>query len=245
MEILFGDINPSGKLAETFPLKLEDNPSFLSYQGEKNVVEYREGIFVGYRYYDKKKMNVLFPFGHGLSYTSFQYSPLKISSDNISDGDTVSVSLDITNTGSVYGREAVQLYVCPPAGMAIRPVQELKGFEKVGLKPGGKQNCQFKLDKRSFSYFNMILNDWYVESGKYTILAGSSSRDIRSENFVNVKSTGVIPEIYDMNTLVGDLRLDPVKLDLIKDLLKSMEQLFGGMKKTVPVLQQMRQLQMK
>jgi beta-glucosidase len=227
VDILFGDVNPSGKLAETFPVKLEDNPSFLYYLGEKDVVEYREGIFVGYRYYDKKDMGVLFPFGHGLSYSSFEYEGLKLNRSKIHDTDSLSVSVTVKNTGSVYGKEAVQLYVTPPAGDIIRPNKELKGFEKIGLEPGESKKILFTLDKRSFSYFNTTINDWYAESGDYRILVGSSSRDIRLEGEVNLKATSQIPWKYDMNSLVGDILTDSKKAGLIKGLLKSMDEVFG------------------
>ena len=228
VDILFGDVNPSGKLGETFPHKMEDNPSFLYYLGEKDRVEYREGVFVGYRYYDKKKMDVLFPFGHGLSYTEFTYGPLKVSRDRIKDSETLSVSLEVTNTGSSYGKEAVQLYVAPPAGGAIRPVRELKGFEKIGLKPGEKKTVSFTLDKRSFAYFNETIDDWYVETGLYKLQIGSSSRDIRSEAAVTVESTVKIPATYNMNTLAGDLMDDPGKFPIVEDLIKQMEKTFLG-----------------
>ena len=226
VDILFGDVNPSGKLGETFPLKLEDNPSFLYFLGEKDRVEYREGVFVGYRYYDKKKMDVLFPFGHGLSYTAFEYGPVKVSSKSISDKETVSVSVDVTNAGSVYGKEVVQLYMAPPKGEIIRPVKELKGFEKIGLKPGEKKTVSFTLDKRSFAYFSEEINDWCVESGTYRIMAGSSSRDIRSEGDVSVTSTVQLPVTYNLNSLVGDILKVPEKADLVKDLLSMMEKVF-------------------
>ncbi|MBN2628012.1 MAG: glycoside hydrolase family 3 C-terminal domain-containing protein [Spirochaetales bacterium] len=227
IDILFGDVNPSGKLAETFPVKLEDNPSYLYYIGEKDVVEYREGIFVGYRYYDKKNMDVLFPFGHGLSYTTFEYEGLKLSRSKIHDTDTLSVTLTVKNTGSVYGKEAVQLYVTPPAGDIIRPNKELKGFEKIGLKPGESKRITFTLDKRSFAYYNTTINDWYAESGDYGILVGSSSRDIRLEGEVSLKASSSIPWKYDMNSLVGDILKDHKKAGLIKGLLKSMDEVFG------------------
>ncbi len=225
VDILFGDVNPSGKLAETFPLRLEDNPSYLSYLGEKDVVEYREGIFVGYRYYDKKKMDVLFPFGHGLSYTSFEYSNMKLSSSKITDSDDLTVSVDVRNTGKLTGKEAVQLYVAAPSGEAIRPVKELKGFGKVSLDPGETRTLSFELDSRSFAYFNTEINDWFVETGEYGILAGSSSRDIRLTGSVAVESSQKLPVSYSRNTLVGDLK-DTAELAIIGPMMKAMEELF-------------------
>ena len=227
VDLLFGDVNPSGKLAETFPLRLEDNPSYLYYLGEKDVVEYREGVFVGYRYYDTKKMDVLFPFGHGLSYTTFEYSNLKIGSSSITDREKLTVSVDIKNTGDREGREAVQLYVAPPAGQAIRPVKELKGFGKVSLKPGETKTLSFELDSRSFAYFNTEINDWFVESGEYAILVGSSSRDIRLEGSVVMESAQKLPVTYSRNTLVGDLKT-PFELETMKPLTSAMNAFFSA-----------------
>jgi beta-glucosidase len=226
VDILFGLVNPSGKLAETFPVKLEDNPSFLYYLGEKDVVEYREGVFVGYRYYDKKKIDVLFPFGHGLSYTNFTYSDLKVSKDKIDESDSVTVSLNVANNGSVFGQEVVQLYINPPAGDAIRPVKELKGFAKVALRPGETERISFVLDKRSFAYFNTVINDWFVESGEYRLLAASSSRDIRLEGRIQVESKVKLPVSYDMNTLIGDLLRDSERADMIREFLKPIDETF-------------------
>ena len=227
-DILFGEVNPSGKLAETFPLRLEDNPSYLYYFGEKDTVEYREGIFVGYRYYDKKNMDVLFPFGHGLSYTAFSYGQLSLSADTVRDDETLRVSVDVTNTGSVYGKEAVQLYLAPPEGDVIRPLKELKGFEKVQLEPGETGSVHFVLNKRSFAYFSTEINDWFVQSGQYTLLVGSSSRDIRASGQVLMESADRIPVTCDMNTLVGDLLRDPEKAPKIHGMLEAMEKRFSS-----------------
>jgi beta-glucosidase len=206
--ILFGEVNPSGKLAETFPLKLEDNPSALYYIGEGDVTEYREGVFVGYRYYDKKKMEVLFPFGHGLSYTTFAYSNPVLSQKSIRDTDTLVVSADITNTGKVSGKEIVQLYVAAKASSVIRPIRELKGFTKIELAPGETKTVSFELDARAFAYYNMQIHDFYVETGDYQICLGSSSRDIRLEESVHVESAQVLPRKYHMNTTLGDIMKD-------------------------------------
>ena len=154
--ILYGKINPSGKLAETMPLKLSDNPSYLNFGGGEKV-EYREGIFVGYRYYDTKEMDVAFPFGYGLSYTTFAYSNLKLSMENPTEKDTVMVSADVTNTGKSAGKEVVQLYIRDLTGSAIRPEKELKGFEKVFLEPGETKTVTMELNKRSFAWYNTFL----------------------------------------------------------------------------------------
>lgn len=216
--ILFGEANPCGKLAETFPIKLSDNPSYLSGFGEGDNVNYTEGIFVGYRYYDKKDMNVLFPFGFGLSYTTFEYSNLKVSSDSIKDTDTLTVTVDVTNTGKLAGKEIVQLYIQDVESSVIRPIKELKGFEKVSLEPNETKTVTFTLDKRSFAYYNVDIKDWHVESGIFNILIGKSSRDIVLSKSVEVQSTTKIKKHYDMNTNYGDLLHDENAKSFLKKL---------------------------
>jgi beta-glucosidase len=225
-DILFGKVNPSAKLPETFPLKLEDNPSYLSYIGEGDMVEYREGIFVGYRYYDKKNMDVLFPFGHGLSYTTFAYSNLKVDKENLKDTDTLTVSVDVTNTGKMAGKEVVQLYVADKESTVIRPVKELRDFAKVDLQPGETKTVTFTLGKRAFAYYNVQLHDWHVETGEFEIMVGSSSRDIKLTKSVNVESTVRVPVVYTVNTTMGDVRKDPRAWEIIKPLRQN--DLFGG-----------------
>lgn len=227
VDILFGDVNPSGKLAETFPIKLEDNPSFLFYFGEKDVVEYREGIFVGYRYYDKKNLDVLFPFGHGLSYTTFDYSNLKVSSKNIKDTDNLTVTVDVTNTGKVAGKEVVQLYVGDVVSTVIRPVKELKGFEKILLAPGETKTVSFNLDKRSFAYYNVEIKDWHVETGEFDILIGKSSRDIVCKERVVVESTVKLPVVYTINSSFADVMTSPEAIKLTKPLWNAVAGLFN------------------
>ena len=219
VDVLFGKVNPSGKLPETFPLKLEDNPSYLYYFGEGDKVEYREGVFVGYRYYETKKVDVLFPFGHGLSYTNFKYSNITISDDNIKDTDTVTVTVDVTNTGDVFGKEVVQLYVSPKNNKIIRPVKELKGFEKIALEPGETKTVSFILNKRSFAYWNMDIHDWHVESGKYDILIGKSVSDIVLSREISVTSTVRIPKTYTLDSIFGDLMEDEKAMAVLNPLL--------------------------
>ena len=220
VDILFGKVNPSGKLPETIPYQLEDNPSYLYYSGEGDRVEYREGVFVGYRYYDKKKMAVRFPFGYGLSYTTFAYSEPKISAQRIQDTDTVTIRVDVTNTGSRAGKEVVQLYVSAPDSRVIRPVRELRGFDKIELAPGETKMVSFTLDKRAFAYWNTDIHDWYVESGKYLLQIGGSSRDIAIEQEVYVESTGKLPRHYTMDTPFGDLMDDPEAMELLAPLMR-------------------------
>lgn len=215
-DILFGAVNPSAKLPESFPIKLEDNSSYLSYLGEKNEVEYTEGVFVGYRYYDKKKMDVLFPFGHGLSYTEFEYSNLKLDKTAMKDTDTIKVCVDIKNTGKVAGKEVVQLYVSAPTGTVIRPINELRDFAKIELQPGETKTVSFTLDKRAFAYFNTTLDDWHVESGEYIIRIGKSSRSIECEAGVYIESTVRVPVVYTLDTPVCDIKDDPMAYEIAK-----------------------------
>ena len=219
-DILFGKVNPSAKLPETFPLRLEDNPSYLSYIGEGDMVEYREGIFVGYRYYDKKKMDVLFPFGYGLSYTTFEYSNLTVDKDRMKDTDTMRVTVDVKNTGNVAGKEVVQLYVADKESTAIRPVKELRDFAKVELLPGETKTVTFTLDKRAFAYYSVRIHDWYVETGEFDILLGKSSRDIVLTKTVTVESTVKIPFVYTTDTTLGDVKKDPRAWEIAQELFK-------------------------
>lgn len=188
-DILYGDVNPSGKLSETYPYALEDNSSNNYFPGTSVSVEYREGIYVGYRYYDSANKAVRFPFGHGLSYTSFEYSDLKLSADSIKDTDTVTATFKIKNTGLRDGAEAAQLYVADVESTIYRPVKELKGFKKVFLKAGEEKEVSIELDKRAFAFYNVDAHDWQVETGEFKILIGASSRDIRLEASLNVEST--------------------------------------------------------
>ena len=205
VNLLFGKANPSGKLAETFPLRLEDTPCYLTYPGNGRTCVYSEGIFVGYRWYDSRKMPVLFPFGYGLSYTTFEYSNLKVSKSAFKDSDGVEVSITIKNTGSVEGKEVVQLYVSDKTGVEVRPEKELKGFDKVNLKPGESKEVTFKLDRRSFAFWNIDIDDWYAPSGKYIISIGASSRDICATAEVDVTSTSKKAFTITPQTTMGDM----------------------------------------
>ena len=227
VRVLFGDANPCGKLPETFPLKLEDNPSYLYYGGEGDKAEYREGVFVGYRYYDKKKMDVLFPFGYGLSYTAFEYSGLKLSAEQIKDTDTLTVSVTVKNIGSRAGKETVQLYVGDVESTPLRPVRELKGFAKVALQPGESREVSFALDKRSFAYWNSLIHDWHVETGAFTIEAGGSSRDLPLKAEVTVESTVELPRHYTPDSIFMDVMADPKAAAVMKDFMEKTMEIFG------------------
>jgi beta-glucosidase len=188
-DVLFGDVSPSGKLPTTFPVRLQDNPAYINYPGENGKVRYGEGIFVGYRYYDKKEIEPLFPFGHGLSYTTFQYSNLRLSAESLTPNELLKVRVDITNTGKVAGREVVQLYVGDVSSTVARPPKELKAFAKVELAPKQTKTITFTLDREAFWFFDVTRNTWATEPGDFEILVGSSSRDIRLTD-----SFALIPE---------------------------------------------------
>jgi len=196
-DLLLGLVNPSGKLAESWPLKLEDNPSYNYFPGFPLTVEYREALFVGYRYYDSARVSVRFPFGFGLSYTSFGLNDLRLSSDEISDGDTLQVSCRVTNTGSRAGSEVVQLYVAKKDSVIIRAEQELKRFVKVHLAPGENRKVQFDLSSRDFAYYNVHLSGWHVEEGDYEIRVGSSSRNIQLKQSLRL-TTKIKADLPDM-----------------------------------------------
>lgn len=195
-DVLFGDVNPSGKLSETYPMALSDNSSANYFPGTPVSVEYRESVYVGYRYYDTAEKAVRFPFGHGLSYTTFEYSDLKTSAESIDDTDTLTVTCKVKNTGSRDGAEVVELYVSDEESTIYRPKKELKAFTKVFLKAGEEKEVSMTLDKRAFAYYNVNIHDWHVETGAFKILVGASSRDIRLETEVQVRST-VEAEIPD------------------------------------------------
>jgi beta-glucosidase len=181
--VLFGDVNPSGKLTMTFPRKLSDSPahsSRRSYPGNDKVF-YDEGIFVGYRHFDTKNIDPLFPFGYGLSYTTFTYENLTINKKQMREDDTIKVSVDITNTGKITGKEIAQLYIQDVESSIERPLKELKGFKKINLKSGQMGTVVFELNRNDLSYYNPIENSWVVEKGIFKILIGSSSKDIRLE----------------------------------------------------------------
>lgn len=205
VKLLYGEKNPGGRLAETWPLRLEDNPSYLNFPGEDGIVKYAEDVFIGYRYYDKKKMKVLFPFGHGLSYTQFAYTGLTLSAEAIADTQELTVSCKVKNTGTVAGSEVVQLYVGDEESRVRRPVRELKGFERVDLEPGEEKTVTFRLNKRAFAYYETQIHDWFVESGAFTIEIGASSRDIRLKGRVTVNGTTELPLVYTRLSTVGDL----------------------------------------
>ena len=218
IDVLFGKVNPSGKIAETFPVKLEDTPAYFNFPGEEGDALYGERLFVGYRYYDYKNIEPLFSFGHGLSYTTFEYSDLRILNKNITDKDELSVKLKIKNTGELKGKEVVQLYVKDEQSSLIRPKKELKKFVKVELMPGEEKEITFNLYARDFSYYDSKRNTWIAESGSFVILVGASSRDIRLTENIALKSTQNIPLNYDEYTFIREYWDNPDSKELLKKL---------------------------
>ena len=190
VDLLYGYVNPSGKLAETFPYKLEDTPSYIYFPGFTKSVEYRESIFVGYRYYDKADKDVLFPFGYGLSYTEFEYLDIDVEHSGRYDYE---ISVTIKNSGKVAGAEVIQLYVKNPESMIYKADKELKDYGKVYLEPGESKEVYFQLNERSFAFYNINIPGWHIEKGEYVIQVGASSRDIRLEQVVSVQSNSNVP----------------------------------------------------
>lgn len=188
VDVLTGKANPCGKLAETYPICIKDTPTSFRYPDSKEDVQYRESIFIGYRYYDKVERNVRFPFGFGLSYTSFEYSDIKLKKKNLTKGEGAKVTFTIKNTGDVAGSEIAQVYVAKPESKIFRAPKELKGFVKIHLEPGEEKKVSVELDDRAFAFWNTATEDWCVESGEYKILVGASSRDIRLEAAAKMKS---------------------------------------------------------
>jgi len=207
-DILYGHTNPSGKLAETFPLKLSDTPAYLNWPGKANMdtgaVRYGEGLFIGYRYYDAKEAPVLFPFGHGLSYATFSYSDPRATATRFTDTDGTVVSVDVTNTGNVAGKEIVQVYVHDRKSALVRPFKELKGFAKVELRPGETRAVSIPLDFRSFAYYHPSHKRWITEDGDLDILIGASSADIRHRIAVSLRSSLKLRSVLDDHSTVRE-----------------------------------------
>ncbi len=188
-DVLFGDVVPCGKLPQTFPVRVEDNPTYLNFPGENGKHYYGEGIFVGYRYYDKKQIAPLFPFGFGLSYTTFSYGPLQLSTQEIEPDDTLQVSVDVTNTGQRAGKEVVQLYVRDRQARLQRPEKELKAFAKVHLEPGECKTVTLSIGRSALAYYDDRAHQWVAEAGEFDVLVGASSRDIRTVATFTLRSS--------------------------------------------------------
>ena len=241
--LLFGERNPCGKLAETFPLRVQDNPAWLDFGGSKDVVHYGEGIFVGYRYYDTKEMPVLFPFGHGLGYTEFAYDDLRFDRESLCGEETLEIRFRIRNTGDREGSEAPQVYVHKKDSGISRARQELKGFDKVALAAGEEREVVIRLDRRSFAYYDEEAKAWCVEPGDYEILVGASSRDIRLRGVVTRTDSVLEHWVCHRNTTLGEIMSRPQAAEAYRQFLQeeigrlpferfgSMEGLGEGMRK--------------
>ena len=231
-DILFGKVNPSGKLAETYPLNLTDTPAYLNWPGDSGEVRYGEGLFIGYRYYDARKLPVPFPFGYGLSYTTFAYSNPKLSATTFNDGDGLTVTVDITNTGEVAGKETVQVYVHDQQSGLSRPQKELKGFAKVELSPGETKTISIPLDFRAFAFYHPEHKQWITESGDFDILIAASVADIRHTLTATLQSTLNLPSILDKESTLREWAVDPRGRVVFEPVLRQMNEMsrrtFGG-----------------
>ncbi|MCR5301107.1 MAG: glycoside hydrolase family 3 C-terminal domain-containing protein [Lachnospiraceae bacterium] len=215
---LYGKVNPSGRLPETFPLRLEDTPSYIDFSGDCQVIDYREGIFTGYRYYTKKKIPVLFPFGHGLSYSKFSYGIMKTDTDSMKDDETVEVTVDVINESDIPGKEVVQLYVeadIPNTGVR-RTVRELKAFTKIFLDAHEKKNVSFILDKSAFAYYDVEISDWYVEPGDYKLEICRNAEEVISYRTISVTPKRPKKKIYNENSVYKDLKEDKHAWKIVK-----------------------------
>jgi len=231
-DVLYGKVNPSGRLAETYPLKLVDTPAHINFPGGNGKVRYGEGIFIGYRYYDAKEVPVQFPFGYGMSFTAFAYGNPKVSSATFKDMDGLTVSVDVTNTGKVAGKEVVQVYVHDQKSRLVRPPKELKGFNKVELLPGETKTVTLALDYRAFAYYHPAYQQWITEDGEFDILIGGSSADIRCMQTVTLQSTLELPCLLNRESTLRDWMEDPrgkrVFAPLFQQMAAQMQTAFGG-----------------
>lgn len=200
-DVLTGAVNPSGRLAETIPLRLEDTPSFLNFPGENEVVRYGEGVFVGYRYYATADRPVRYPFGHGLSYTSFEHGSVQVTP---AGPDSAVARVTVRNTGTAAGADVVQLYVAPADAPVRRPRRELAGWRKVQLEPGESRTVEIPLERRAFAYWDVVKGRWRVQPGEYAVEDGRSSADIASSVGVTLEGDSSLPEPLTLDSTVGE-----------------------------------------
>lgn len=208
-DVLSGKVNPSGKLAETFAKSVDDTPTALEFPGLNQQANYGEGIFIGYRYYDKRKITPQFAFGYGLSYTSFAYSGLELGAESIKDADSLQVQFRVKNTGNVSGKEIVQLYISGSDSTIVHPVKELKAFAKLNLKPGEEKTIGFKLGKRDFAYYDVQQHDWAVKPGVFLIRVGGASNLLPLQKEVRVSSENTVLAALTRNSMLKDFRAHP------------------------------------
>jgi beta-glucosidase len=211
VNLLFGKANPSGRLPETFPKRLEDTSAFLSYLDAGSKAYYQEGIYVGYRYYETKKVDMLYPFGYGLSYTDFSYSNLTLDKTELSPEDTLLVSVDVTNIGSVTGKEVIQLYVAVKDCEVLRPAKELRGFDKIELEQGQTKKVFFELSKRAFSYWNEEAKQFHMPNAIYEIQIGKSAHKVILSQEIKVVGESLeMEQSFSLMTPIGDFVKHPV-----------------------------------
>jgi beta-glucosidase len=208
-DVLTGAVNPSGKLAETFPNSIYDTPTFPHFPARNRHANYGEGIFIGYRHYDTKNLQPLFPFGFGLSYTTFAYTGIKASASSIKDSDDLTVEVSVKNTGPVAGKEVIQLYLREQHPLVLRPEKELRAFQKVALSPGEEKTVTFRLSKRDFAYYDTAVRAWSVRSGDFDILAGGSSRDLPLKATVAVQATDIRYPQLTRTSMLKDFQNHP------------------------------------
>jgi beta-glucosidase len=208
-DVLTGKTNPSGKLAETFPKRLEDTPAYPNFPGRNGQAFYGEGVFIGYRHYDKRDIEPLFPFGYGLSYTTFAYTDINVSARSIKESDSLTVEVAVKNVGRVPGKEVIQLYVHEQKPAVVRPEKELKAFAKVALDPAEEKTVTFKLSKRDFAYYDAALQDWSVCSGNFDILVGGSSRDLPLKQTIEIQTTQIVRPKLTRTSMLKEFRDHP------------------------------------
>ena len=236
-DVLFGKVNPSGRLAETFPRKLSDTPAYINFPGENGTVRYGEGQYIGYRYYHARQQDILFPFGYGLSYTTFELKNLRLSSATISDTDELSVTVDVTNTGKVAGKTVVQIYVHDSESTLPRPYQELKGFAKVAVQPGETKTVSITLEPRAFAYYDPAFKQWVVESGQFEIIVGQHAVDSRLRATVTVQSAQTPKRPLHRFSTMQEWFNDPCGAALLGPLMQEMVKQVPGELGDVPITQ--------
>lgn len=220
-DLLYGKVNPSGRLAETFPLRVEDTPCYPYFGKEKEDVVYREGSMIGYRHYVTRKIPVQFPFGYGLSYSKFVYMDLVLDKESMKDTEQLIVSVDVTNISKIAGKEVVQLYVAADYKNVVTPARELRAFDKISLEPGEKKTVRFTLDKRAFAYWNEEIGDWEAPSGTYKIQIGRSAENMILEKEIHLTSTTEKKPVFTRNSAMGDILLNEKGGKVVMELLAS------------------------
>jgi beta-glucosidase len=223
-DVLTGKVNPSGKLSETFPVNLEQTPTYPNFPGRDGRADYGEGLFIGYRYYDKKQLEPLFPFGFGLSYTSFAYTGIHATSASYDAdaGGEFTVEVKVKNVGRLAGQEVAQLYVGERQPCVLRPDRELRAFAKVALEPGEERVVHFSLDRRAFAYYNPAVHEWEVNPGTFDVLVGGSSRDLPLQMAVNVRATPGAAKALTRHSMIKEFRDHPQGKAFYEEIVQAM-----------------------